>query len=180
MTEDSALKNASDQELRALREKIDREMESRNSAPRVSPSATGATNSRLQTYTDGASRGNPGKAGVGALICDEKGNTVREASAFIGICTNNEAEYRALILALDLTLEMKAESVDCYMDSQLVVRQMTGQYAVKAEKMIQFWKQARERAAKFKKITFNHVPREHPLQQVADKLANRGIDDARR
>ena len=131
---------------------------------------------KIISYTDGASRGNPGPAGIGALLLDETGGVLGEHSDFVGITTNNEAEYRALILALTRALELKATVVQCFLDSELVVRQLNGQYRVKNEKMIKFYTEVKNLLSKFESVSFSHVPREHPQQRVADKLANRGID----
>jgi ribonuclease HI len=136
------------------------------------------THTKVISYTDGASRGNPGPAGIGALILDEQGETIAEIYRYIGITTNNEAEYRALIAALERAAELQAQTVDCFMDSELVARQLNGQYKVKSEKMIELHARVKELAAKFVKVTFGHVRREHPQQRLADKLANRGVDSA--
>lgn len=131
---------------------------------------------KIITFTDGASRGNPGPAGIGAYLLDENEKSLAEVSAYVGITTNNEAEYRALILALSRALEMKANVVQCFLDSELVVRQLNGQYRVKHETMQKFFAEVRALMSKFESVTFTHVPREHPHQRIADKLANRGID----
>ncbi len=133
----------------------------------------------IVTYTDGASRGNPGPAGIGALLLSESGETLAEVSQFVGVTTNNEAEYRALLLALTRAREMKATHVKCFLDSELVVRQLNGQYKVKSEKMAQFFSDVKNLIGNFESVTFTHVPREHPNQRIADKLANKGIDNGR-
>ncbi len=134
---------------------------------------------KVVTFTDGASRGNPGPAGIGALLLDDQGATLAEIHRYIGITTNNEAEYRALIAALERAFEFTSENVECFMDSELVARQLSGQYKVKSEKMIELHSQVKKLAEKFGKVTFAHVRREHPQQRLADKLANRGVDSAR-
>ncbi len=131
------------------------------------------------TYTDGASRGNPGPAGIGVLIYNDKDEKLFQECEFIGKTTNNEAEYRALLLALDRAYEFTPESVECFLDSELLVRQMNGQYAVKSEKMARFHQEAKRRAGRFGSIRFVHVPREHPKLRLADKLANKAIDEAK-
>ncbi len=131
---------------------------------------------KIVTYTDGASRGNPGPAGIGALVMDDKGTTLAELSEYIGVTTNNEAEYRALILALTCALELSATDVECFLDSELVVRQLGGQYRVKSEKMAKFFADVKNLAARFGSIRFTHVPRENENQRLADKLANKGVD----
>ncbi len=131
---------------------------------------------KIITYTDGASRGNPGHAGIGAYLLDEKGGVLAEVSEYVGTATNNEAEYRALLLALSRALEMKATVVQCFLDSELVVRQLNGQYRVKHEGMKKFFAEVKGLMSKFESVTFTHVRREDPNQRIADKLANRGID----
>lgn len=131
---------------------------------------------KVITYTDGASRGNPGHAGIGALLLDETGQTLAELSDYIGTTTNNEAEYRALLLALTRARAFTQGTVQCFLDSELVVRQLNGQYAVKSEKMRELNAQVRNCARHFQSVTFSHVPRETPNQKIADRLANRGID----
>jgi ribonuclease HI len=79
---------------------------------------------------------------------------------------------------LERAAELQAQTVDCFMDSELVARQLNGQYKVKSEKMIELHARVKELAAKFVKVTFGHVRREHPQQRLADKLANRGVDSA--
>ena len=84
------------------------------------------------------------------------------------------------LLALDRAFEITHDTVECYLDSELVVRQITGRYAVKSEKMARFLAEVRERLDRFHHSSFKHVPREHPRLQMADKLANRAIDEAKK
>jgi ribonuclease HI len=136
--------------------------------------------SKVITFTDGASRGNPGHAGIGVLIFNEAGEKILQDFRYIGTTTNNEAEYRALLLALDRAYEITQDTVECYMDSELVCRQITGRYAVKSEKMAGFLQEVRQRIPRFRQVSFHNVPREHPRLQLADKLANRAIDEAKK
>lgn len=131
------------------------------------------------TFSDGASRGNPGHSGAGVLLLDEKGNELKQDHKYLGIGTNNEAEYRALLRALDLALEAGAEIVDCYLDSELLVRQLNGQYKVKSEKLASYYREVQKKLKSFKTCNFTHVPREHPHLRIADRLANKGIDHGR-
>src|SRR5205823_5485938 len=85
----------------------------------------------LQTYSDGGARGNPGPAAIGVVLCDEQGQVVAEASQTIGHRTNNQAEYEALLLALDLAYERKAKRLRCHADSELLVYQVQGLYRIK-------------------------------------------------
>src|SRR4030042_4584130 len=86
---------------------------------------------RLQIYSDGGARGNPGLAAIAFLALNERGETVKADKRFIGVRTNNQAEYEALLLALNYAAEHKAQEVICHLDSELVARQLRGDYAVK-------------------------------------------------
>jgi len=131
------------------------------------------------TFTDGASRGNPGQAGTGVLLYDEKGTKLVEDARYLGVATNNVAEYQALLRALALAAKFTSHRVTCYLDSEVVVRQMTGVYAIKSEPLQKLADKVKKKAAGFKLISFHHVPREHPNLQMADKLANKGVDQAK-
>lgn len=132
---------------------------------------------KLLIYTDGASRGNPGPAGIGIVICDESGKIVKEYEEFIGTATNNIAEYRALIKALELAGIFSINKIDCFSDSELMVKQLNGEYRVKNEKLGKLFLQVREKEKRFEKVNYFHVPREEDLIKRADKLANRAIDE---
>ncbi|MCK4476893.1 MAG: reverse transcriptase-like protein [Methanophagales archaeon] len=132
---------------------------------------------KLLIYTDGASRGNPGPAGIGVVICDESGKIVKEYEEFIGTATNNIAEYRALIKALELAGIFSINKIDCFSDSELMVKQLNGEYRVKNEKLGKLFLQVREKEKRFEKVNYFHVPREEDLIKRADKLANRAIDE---
>ena len=125
-------------------------------------------------YTDGASRGNPGYAGIGAVILDANGSCLMELSEWIGIATNNEAEYMALIKALEAAKELGARRVSVRADSELVVLQMKGAYAVKSPRLRPLFMKARRLKDEFDKFDINHVEREKNAH--ADMLANLGID----
>ena len=128
-----------------------------------------------QIYSDGASRGNPGPAGIGAVILDEKGKAVHEISKYIGTTTNNVAEYEALLQALDYCVKKKLSPVEILADSQLLIRQLSGQYKVRHPNMIPLHQKAKEYLGHLTVVGFTHVPRE--LNQRADELANQGIDN---
>jgi ribonuclease HI len=167
----SVLKTASLDELNDLQKFLKEEIRLRQ--------ANSGQTGKVITFTDGAARGNPGPAGIGVLLFDETGKKLLEDYRYIGECTNNEAEYRALLLALERALEVTSDEIECTMDSELLVRQMNGQYAVRSEKLSKFHAEAKERAARFRKASFIHVPREHPRLRLADKLANKAIDEAK-
>lgn len=123
---------------------------------------------------DGGSRGNPGPAGFGVVVRDADGQDLVTFGDFIGHATNNVAEYRGLIAGLNKALELKARRVDVYGDSELVVRQMKGEYRVKNEGLRPLFEQAQTLVRKFDKARFTHVRREQ--NKLADKLYNRAID----
>lgn len=133
-------------------------------------------------YTDGGSRGNPGLAGAGAFICNDKGELIRKAHLFLGTVTNNEAEYQAVILGLETLKKVfgkeriKDLPVEIRMDSELICKQLRGEYQVKEEKLVPlFMKIWNARVADFHNLSFVHVPREQNAE--ADKLANQAMDE---
>lgn len=125
---------------------------------------------------DGAARGNPGPAGCGAVICDDKGAVVRELSRYLGHATNNVAEYEALVMGLEALIELKRNRIVVQSDSQLLVRQLNGEYRVKDEKLRLLYQRATGLLRQFTSYRIVHVRRE--LNRAADRLANRGIDQA--
>lgn len=129
---------------------------------------------KLIIYTDGGSRGNPGDAGIGIAIFDEKENPVAEISRYIGTQTNNVAEYYALVRALEEALTLNAKSVEIYLDSELVVKQINGEYKVKNEGLMPLYGIVRAYLDRFDTYSVKHVRREY--NKLADKLANRGMD----
>jgi ribonuclease HI len=163
------LKSASLKELYTLQSAISEEIARRD--PVTSSSAD------VVTFTDGAARGNPGPGGAGVLLFDGSGKKILEDFLYLGECTNNEAEYRALLLALEHAAKKTKKNLDCFMDSELLVRQLTGVYQVKSEKLLAFYDEVKKRMAGFQRVRFTHVPREHPKLQLADKLANKAIDE---
>lgn len=142
------------------------------------------TNKHLLVFSDGGSRGNPGPAGAGAVICDEKGRVLKKVKKYLGSVTNNVAEYEGLILGLKEATKMLALSgpkgsrrethVTCYADSMLVMEQMAKRWKVKHEGLKPLHKRATALAEKFSKITFHHIPREK--NDLADALANEAMD----
>ncbi|MGM0471603.1 MAG: ribonuclease HI family protein [Bacillota bacterium] len=131
--------------------------------------------SKLNIYTDGASRGNPGPAGIGVVILDDSNNCQARIADYIGRATNNEAEYQAIITALEAAVNYEVDEIDLYSDSQLVVKQVTGEYQVRSEKLKPYYQQIKKLLSQLSDCRFHHLPREE--NQEADKLANRGIDE---
>jgi ribonuclease HI len=126
-------------------------------------------------FTDGASRGNPGPAGAGAAIFDAEGRELAARSFGLGHCTNNAAEYRALLLGLQTALELGCARLDIRLDSELIVRQLQGRYKVKHETLKPLFTEVRQLLARLESWSVAHVPREQ--NKRADQLANQGIDN---
>ena len=129
----------------------------------------------LILYTDGASRGNPGEGGAGVVLTDLEDNIVAEEKLYLGQCTNNQAEYRALILGLEEATFMKPSELIIRADSELLVRQIQGLYRVKNEGLQPLYNQAMKLLKGFRSLKIEHIPREK--NKKADKLANRAIDE---
>ena len=135
---------------------------------------------KLIIYSDGASRGNPGPAGIGIIICDETGEVVKEYEEFIGIATNNVAEYRALLKALELARSFGAGELECFSDSELMVKQLNGAYAIKNPRLQELLLQVKEKEKLFRTVSYLHVSREDALIMKADQRANRAIGKKQR
>jgi ribonuclease HI len=128
-------------------------------------------------YSDGASRGNPGPAGYGAVVRNDDTGEVVELSGYLGHTTNNVAEYQGLLAGLRYVLDHGGGVVRIRADSELLIRQLEGRYQVRHPNLKPFYAEARALLARLERWTAEHVPREH--NRDADRLANRGIDDAR-
>ena len=126
-------------------------------------------------YSDGGSRGNPGPSAY-AIVVTKDGKTVHEHAEFLGVHTNNYAEYRGLIAGISKALELGADEVEFVMDSQLVIRQMTGQYRVKSPHMLALHEDAKNLASMIPKVTFTNVRRSERLIPRADALLNAEMD----
>ena len=132
---------------------------------------------KLIIYTDGGARGNPGPAGIGAAIYDEKKTLVAEISEYLGVATNNQAEYQALIVALKKAATLGASELECYLDSELVVKQLNREYKVKNKDLAPLFLIIYNLSLNFKRISYTHIPRER--NSVADRLANEAMDRGR-
>jgi len=132
----------------------------------------------IKIFTDGASRGNPGLAGIGIAVVSDEGGLFETHKKFLGECTNNYAEYAALIESVRLLRRMDREfdEVNFYLDSELVVKQIKGEYKIKHKDLIklslEFWKEIKSLNKKF---SIKHIAREE--NKLADKLANEAIDE---
>ncbi|MEX0785029.1 MAG: ribonuclease HI family protein [Dehalococcoidia bacterium] len=130
--------------------------------------------SRVIAYADGACRGNPGPASYGVVVYDDAGRTLHESSHAIGHATNNQAEYRGVIAALEAALGLGAETVELRVDSELVARQLSGRYRVRNPKLIPLHNRILALRERFQRVVIAHVPRK--MNKVADKLANEALD----
>lgn len=127
----------------------------------------------INLYTDGGSRGNPGPAGIGAVILDEHKKVLKEVSEFIGNGTNNQAEYTALIRGLEEALKLNPTKINCFLDSELVVKQLNKEYKVKNPEIKELYGKVLDLVI-FREISFSHVRREQ--NKEADKLVNEALD----
>jgi ribonuclease HI len=134
--------------------------------------------SDIVAYIDGGARGNPGPAGFGVRIEHADGTLVEEFCESIGVATNNVAEYRALLAALEWAKRHGITSVHVRSDSLLLVQQMLGNYRVKHEGLRPLYAKARLMAVEIGRVTFEHVGRAKNAN--ADRLANAAMDDAAR
>ena len=131
----------------------------------------------ISIYTDGASRGNPGEAGAGFVIFNEQNDEIATGSKFLGQCTNNVAEYQALILGLKEAGKTGNRQIRIFLDSQLIVRQIQGKYKVKNVGLKPLFSEVCRLLDQFDSFQISHVPRN--LNKRADELANQGIDEKR-
>jgi ribonuclease HI len=131
---------------------------------------------RLRIYSDGAARGNPGPAAIAIKLLDEKGAVLKRVSKYLGRRTNNEAEYEALAAALESARGFTDDEVQCFLDSELVVKQLKGEYQVKRPKLESHWLKIRELQQHFRKVSFNHVPRTDKNVEEVDRMANHVLD----
>ena len=130
---------------------------------------------KLTVYSDGGSRGNPGHSAY-AIVVTENGKVIHEHSEYLGINTNNYAEYRGLIAGIVKALELKADEVEFIMDSELVIRQMRGEYKVKSPNIMKLHEDAKALSSLIPNVRFTHVKRENQFVSRADALLNAEMD----
>lgn len=130
---------------------------------------------KVKVFSDGGSRGNPGPSASGFVVLDMEDNLLVDNGVYLGVTTNNQAEYTALKLALEECHKMGVREVQVYMDSLLVVNQMKGIFKIKNRDLWPIHDAINQLAKNFKKISYNHVPRE--LNKLADAAVNRALDD---
>lgn len=132
--------------------------------------------SAIAVWIDGASRGNPGEAGAGVFVRDDEGNNLAKISKYLGdSLTNNQAEYSALLKALEYGKSLDVDEVKVFSDSDLLVKQMSGEYRVDSENLKDLYEEAKGLESEFGKVVYKHISREK--NSIADNLANEAIDE---
>ncbi|MBP8016646.1 ribonuclease HI family protein [Candidatus Gracilibacteria bacterium] len=130
---------------------------------------------KLNIYTDGGARGNPGIAGIGVVITDGTGNILEKRYKSLGIKTNNQAEYLGALFGIQRGIELKAKEIELYMDSQLVINQLSGNFKVKNKSLAEIKFDIQKLITNWGgKISFIHIPREK--NREADRLSNIAMD----
>jgi ribonuclease HI len=130
---------------------------------------------KVKIFADGGSRGNPGPSSSGFVVLDMEDNILVDKGVYLGITTNNQAEYTALKLALEECVKMNVKEVEVYMDSMLVVNQMKGIFKIKNRDLWPIHQAIKDLATNFKHINYSHVPRE--FNKLADAAVNRALDE---
>lgn len=128
------------------------------------------------TNSDGGSRGNPGQGGIGVIIRDNNKILIKHSAKIGKFVTNNIAEYEALIKALELAGRFTKDEVTCFLDSELVVKQLLGEYRIKDPKLLPLFLKVQKLQENFNKIIYKHVSREDSFQQIVDELLNEELD----
>lgn len=128
---------------------------------------------RVVIFTDGVAEPNPGQAAIGAIIKDEQGRLITAISLPIGRATNNQAEYRAIIAALESAINLGVSQVDMRSDSELVVRQINGQYRVKNASLKPLYQKVKQLQSQLEGFTITHIPRQQ--NREADSLAGKAL-----
>jgi probable phosphoglycerate mutase len=131
---------------------------------------------KARLSTDGGARGNPGPAAYGYVLEAEDGTVLAAHGETIGVATNNVAEYRALMAGLDRAAEAGVTELEVVSDSELLVKQMRGEYRVKNEALRELWEEANELERRFERVRYTAVRREH--NDLADRLVNEALDAA--
>jgi ribonuclease HI len=139
------------------------------------PEAQAPQIARVRLYSDGAARGNPGLAGAGAVLVEPSGQVIDRIGKFLGVQTNNVAEYTALLLGLRRAKELGVAEVEVFADSELMIRQLGGRYQVKSATLRPLYDEALQLLNEFERVKLVHVPRE--MNRAADEMSNRAIDE---
>lgn len=143
--------------------------------PRKISNNAGLDTTSVKIYADGGSRGNPGPSASGYVILTDKDELIKAEGIYVGITTNNQAEYRSIRFALESALQLGAKYVSVFMDSLLVINQLNGSFKIKKPELIPIYQDIKELATKFETISFVHVPR--ALNKLADAEVNKSLDE---
>lgn len=130
---------------------------------------------KLITFSDGGARGNPGPAAYGVVIKDADNKLIKQHGRYIGHATNNQAEYRGLIDALEHARDLGATEVDCFLDSELLVKQMSGEYRVKDPELAKLYMRVHNLKVQIGKVKFFHIRR--AFNTEADAMVNKALDE---
>jgi len=144
------------------------------SVPRLTGESNKVRLKKAVIYADGASRGNPGPAAIGAIIKDERGRPLSSVSQRIGWATNNQAEYKAIVAALEEASRLGAKQVEIRMDSELIVKQINGEYRVKKATLKPLYQQVKQQQGSLEGFTITHILRQQNIE--ADNLANKALN----
>jgi ribonuclease HI len=131
---------------------------------------------KIKIFIDGACRGNPGDAATGIIFCDSTGKVIKQMGFYLGWATNNIAEYMGLIKALEKSMEFGFKEIEVFSDSQLLTKQIRGEYAVRNQKLKELFKKAQELINRFSYFSLDHIPRKENI--LADRMANEVLDSA--
>ena len=131
---------------------------------------------KLEIYSDGASRGNPGISAIAFMILAEDGRLLKSYSKYVGIRTNNQAEYEALISALESASKLTDQEVICYLDSEIVVKHLNGEYQVRNARLNALWLEVQELRQKFQRVIFMNIPRTDIRIKRVDRLVNQALN----
>jgi ribonuclease HI len=143
--------------------------------PKSLSSSLDLDTTNIKIYADGGSRGNPGPSASGYVLLTEDGQLIKANGVYVGITTNNQAEYRSIKFALQDALALRSKTVDVYMDSLLVVNQINGKFKIKNEALYPIYRDIKELMEKFEHVSFTHVPR--ALNKLADEQVNICLDN---
>ncbi len=130
----------------------------------------------IYTNSDGGARGNPGPGAIGVIVREDDKILIRYAEKVGNLVTNNMAEYEGLIKALELAADFTDDTVTCFLDSELIVKQLLGEYKVRSPRLLELFLKVQKLQEKFKKIIYKHVSRYDTYQVIADELLNQELD----
>lgn len=130
----------------------------------------------VEIFSDGASRGNPGVSAIAFMILNADGQPLSRYSKYVGTRTNNQAEYEALIAALQSASKLHLQEVVCHLDSELIVKQLTGEYKVRNPVLKRLWLRVQDLKKRFRQITFKHVSRADRHIEEVDRMANQTLN----